>query len=282
MVYIDDALLEILCVIYLILNCFSYFFIYHLSRKTGVWKLELPGGLRWNTDPSHENHNASLDRFWKEVEMNELDEESLCDSPSAKNCAVENSFMVSIPMLFSYKNFEVLEVKVNEGSIFTSQATFTILDDTKSNEEIKISEFRSFSYATREGLPRLVAMIYLVTVSFCLWTFLMKLPVSTPPAVFSAIGITFAVLIPIFTLEYRVHYFMAFMTFGGNSGSIYWSTFELWNWNANFNIFLGISACCLTLCFILTPKFYVFEWVAMLVISSWNIVAWILMQTLEN
>jgi len=269
---IDVALLKILCVLFLILNVSFIIFIYFLSRKLGYWDLKLPLSL-WDTVNVE---MLSAKEKSDHIDLAKLDDNSHCRGTSGSIIAEAT---VDIPTLFALKKVQATKLKLSGGNRITRLSTIMIFDKTGSDVGIKIHQFRSFSYATRKGLPQKVTIIYVVIELCFVWVFLLQLPLSTLPAVSLAVGTPATILVPIVDISYRMHFPLAMVAFVGMSGSIYFTVVELWNWNGNINIFLAISASLLTICLIITPKFYIFEWAAIYVVSSWYQITWILMQT---
>jgi len=270
---IDVALLEILSVSCLIFYLCVLVFIYFLSHKLGHWKLKLPNGL-WDKV----NVEVLSAEKTEHVELHQFDDTFRFGFASV-NLVDDPCFSVEIPSLFSMRTVRATKLNHTRRSKITRQSTLMVLDRRESELEIKITQFRSFSYATRKGSPHIISIFFFVIMLCCLWVFLLQLPVSTLPVVICAVGTPSTILVSIVTIQYRMHFPLAIVAFACLSGGIYITIFELWNCNRNLNIFMAISASLLTICLVIASKFYVFEWAAVYIICSWYPLAWILMQT---
>jgi len=276
---IDVALLEIISVICPIVYASFFLFIYFLSRKLGHWKLKLPNGLwdKLNLEVISARESAeTAKKGTGDCALCILDDYSHGESISV-DLVDDPCFSVTIPTLFAMSNVQATKLNLYGENKMTRQATLMIFDKRESKIEIKISQFRSLSYATRKGLPNILTTIFFVIALSCSWVFLLQLPLSILPVVSSAIGTPGTLLASIVTIEYRMHFAFAVVAFYGLCIGVYITIFELWNCNGSLNIYLAISGSLLTICFIITPKFYIFEWATIYILCSWYQIAWILM-----
>jgi len=164
---IDVAVLEILSVSCIIFYLCVLVFIYFLSHKLGHWKLKLPNGL-WDKV----NVEVLSAQKTEHVELCELDATRRDSGFGFVDLTDETCFSVEIPTLFSMHTVHATRLNLTIGSKITRQSTLMILDRRESELEIKITQFRSFSYATRKGLPNIISIIFFVIVLCCLWVFL--------------------------------------------------------------------------------------------------------------
>jgi len=316
----ENELLISIAVLILMINTAGYFFMVYLSRRSGCWPdwdkaIEFEQGEKTNAKLSqimkvseykikkHCENDITWEASYKQSviylsdinvysesgrspfvsdseDVTVLEEYKLETYNSACNgCSQANEYTKEVIQEIPSPAIPIDLKKQN--TLVTTSGESIGEDEIDYKSVASLKNYPSFSWASRKGVPRYFAWVFIAPSACATVFFAYQLPISNIPKHLIVIGATGCSLAPIFNLKDEIegsyfscnkslcHYLVAGTAFLCCTCSALTATYDLWSSKWIVNSAMLMTGIWIFVCTMLLGKWLVFEWLLMWMLSSW-------------